>query len=248
METGGILNYRCGHITCDSHWSKRGELLESALLKTCIDKVWRPERKKNHLDPCRVIEGELAIVNEKIKELERDLSEDGYSKVLARAVRGLEAKEQELMAKLEEAKTLNAVTLRAQPTELAERWKQVTDDTLDMNNDLGRRNVRELIYQSCEFIKIGRPSVEEAGDEDLPEKRRFIIDVHVKFKDGVNRFIRLGAKSVIHISGTDLASIERRAAERLFDIEADNNMYQYGQDMDSGWLENEFSSFNPDEN
>ncbi|EIE9665548.1 recombinase family protein [Vibrio cholerae] len=247
METGGILNYRCGHSTCDSHWSKRGELLESALLKTCIDKVWRPERKKNYLDPCRVIEGELAIVNEKIKELERDLSEEGYSKVLARAVRDLEAKEQTLRGKLEEAKTLNAVTLRSQPTELAERWKQVTDDTLDMNNDLGRRNVRELIYQSCEYIKIGRPSVDAVCDDDLPEKRRFILDIDIKFKDGVHRFIRLGAKSIIHVSGTDFVSVKGRTAERLSDIEADNNMYQYEQYMDSGWLENEFSSFNPDE-
>lgn len=245
METGGILNYRCGHSICDSQWTKRGELLESALLETCIDKVWRPERKKNYLDPCRVIEGELAIVVEKIKELERDLSEDGYSKVLARAVRGLEAKEQELMAKLEEAKTLNAVTLRAQPTELAERWKQVTDDTLDMNNDLGRRNVRELIYQSCEFIKIGRPSVEEAGDEDLPEKRRFIIDVHIEFKDGTYRYIRLGAKSVIHVSGTDYAFVKGESAERLKLIEADINMYKQTSGNDTEWLEEEFSEFIP---
>lgn len=246
MESGGILNYRCGHIICTNQWSKRGELLERALLNTCVDKVWRPE-KKDRVDPCRVIEGKLANIRKKMEEIERDIEEEGFSKVLSRALRKLESQEGNLMTELEQGKLANAVTLRSEPTDLAERWKKVAVDTLDMNNEVGRRHVRELIYDSCEFIKIGRPSEDEASDADLPEKRRFIIDVHIKFKDGVDRFIRLGAKSVIHVSGTDFVSIKGDAADRLAGIVADNNIYQHTLNNDDEWLV-ELSELMPDDN
>lgn len=231
METGGILNYRCGSPYCNKKWNKRGSELEKAILDVCIDKVWRPTERTQESDLVRELEGKLFSIREELRELQVLLN-GRSSATFAAKIFELEDEEHQLVIELEKAKIAKESMFISDIDNIAERWATTTSNVLDFKNDIGRIKFRDLIHDSCEYIKIGRPF-----DAD-----RYRLAVVIKFIDGEWRHIVLGNREVILVSGSDFNKLDTDAFRQLASIEAQFNLYSPSPDIDE-WLKDEFSQF-----
>ncbi len=231
METGSILNYRCASPYCLNRWSKRGVELEKAILDACINKVWRPEKKNQESNRVKVVEGRLIVVRNELQELQRLLN-GRSSPTFAAKIFELEDEKASLDLELEKAKIAQESMVISNTKHISERWAETTTKVLDFKNDLGRIKFRDLLHDSCQYIKIGRPL-----DSD-----RYRLSIVIKFIDGDWRHVLLGRREVLSISGSDMFTLDNDALDQLSAIESQFNFYKPTPEIDK-WLEGEFSAF-----
>ncbi|GKR04428.1 hypothetical protein [Aeromonas caviae] len=91
-ETGGALNYRCSGFReeyCCLGWSKRGAVIEKALLGICLDKVWKdPETLP--LSRVPALQAQIDKINGHIHNLMEQAREKGFPKILTLEIGRLE--------------------------------------------------------------------------------------------------------------------------------------------------------------
>lgn len=233
-EAGGVLNYRCsGHRTeyaCIG-WSKRAEQIERALLGICLDKTWRePEQKYTSRVP--VIEGQIAVVDEELKILEERRKVQRLSPTMLDMFQELDDQKAVLSKKLEQAKAEDAATQTQTPAALQSRWAEISESVLDPRNDEAREYMRELLRDSIKLMTIGRPSHANLSfrshmmkhgqrlKEEIPSgSARFILIMHIKFVDGINRRILLTRKGIGRVNGSDTEQLSPEIKEHFASIE-----------------------------
>ncbi|WP_113721303.1 recombinase family protein [Aeromonas salmonicida] len=249
----GGHRYYCSQHRYELHcpgWRKDRKMLEEVLLKICVAQSWKESEQKS-VSRVPVIVQQLTELKRKIAALTEQAEEQDFPRSLVAKLKELEKKEDSLRIELEQSKVEDATNQVRSPAVLQARWREVTDDVLDIHNDNARRYMRDLLRDSIDQITIGHPSYafydkrKQAidagiwiGEEKPKGSERFKLVMLISLRGGVDRFVafnKTGPEMLMSLNEKRLSVAER---ELLASINTTGfNMYRPAKEDDLPWLE-----------
>ncbi len=230
----GGYRYYCSQRRYELHcpgWRKDRNLIEKSLLDVCLHKLWEePEQKVVSRVP--IIMAQIAEVERKIAVLAEQAEKVGFPEILTKRLKELENDQEAFKVELGQAQVEDAASRMQSTASLQARWREVTDEVMDINNHDARRYMRALIIDSVSELVIMRPSLANLSrrlhmmkhGQSLKEKipsgsEQFILSMRIKFVDGAIHRIRLTRDGIERVSASELEEQSPEARERLASIE-----------------------------